>query len=65
MPLLTAAGALTGSRRLKRTGLIGSVVTTALALDIARDRIVPGANDNLSGVAALVALAEQEPLPCA
>ncbi len=63
MPLFTAAGALTGSRLLKRIGLIGSLATTAVGADIARDRIVPGANDNLSGVAALVALAEGEPLP--
>jgi len=30
-----------------------------LGFDIARDRIVPGANDNLSAVAALVAIAER------
>jgi Zn-dependent M28 family amino/carboxypeptidase len=31
----------------------------ALAADVARDRIVPGANDNLSAVAALVLLADR------
>ena len=64
-PGLAALGAATGRRRLGRVGagLAGGVI--ALAADIARNRIVPGANDNLSGVAALVALAERlrdEPL---
>jgi Zn-dependent M28 family amino/carboxypeptidase len=36
-----------------------STVIVALAADIARSPIVPGANDNLSAVAALVALAER------
>jgi Zn-dependent M28 family amino/carboxypeptidase len=43
-------------------GLFGS----ALVADVWRSRTVPGANDNLSGVAALVALAEllrERPLP--
>ena len=35
-----------------------SAVTTGLLADIARHPVVPGANDNLSGVAALVAIAE-------
>jgi Zn-dependent M28 family amino/carboxypeptidase len=39
------------------TGL--GLLTNAVGIDIARHRIVPGANDNLSGVAALVALAER------
>lgn len=58
-PGLAAVGALTGARRLGRIGAGVSAITIALAADIARNRIVPGANDNLSGVAALVALAER------
>ncbi len=50
---------LTGSRVVARAGAMLSAVTVALGLDIARDRIVPGANDNLSAVAALVSLAER------
>ena len=34
-------------------------MNTALGADIARDRIVPGANDNLSGVAVLAGMAER------
>ena len=55
-PLLTALG-------FKRTGRVPSLLTGLAGLDLARDRIVPGANDNLSGCAALVALAEQGRLP--
>lgn len=51
-PLLSAVG-------LRRAGLVATALTGAVGLDIARARIVPGANDNLSGVAALVALAER------
>lgn len=62
-PLLIAIGALTGRRRVTRVGLGALATTTALGADIARDRIVPGANDNLSGCAALVALARRRDLP--
>jgi len=53
-----AAGAV-----LRRRGLIGSslglaVFAFAAMLDVARSPVVPGANDNLSGVAGLVALAD-------
>jgi hypothetical protein len=58
-PGLVAAGAATGSRGLLAAGTAGSFATTALGLDIARDRIVPGANDNLSGVAVLAGMAER------
>ncbi len=56
-PLAVAAGAALGRRGLigSATGLAAlSVVTMA---DIARGVVVPGANDNLTGVAGLVALA--------
>ena len=58
-PGLAALGAATGSRRLARAGAAVSAGNLALGADIARNRIVPGANDNLTGVAALVALAER------
>ena len=58
-PALAAVGALTGSRTVARAGAALSALTVALGFDIARDRIVPGANDNLSAVAALVSLAER------
>jgi hypothetical protein len=58
-PLLVALGALTGSRKLTGPGVALSTAIVALAGDIARSPIVPGANDNLSAVAALVALTER------
>jgi len=67
-PLATLLGAL--SRRRSRIGArIGlglGLVGTALVADVWRSETVPGANDNLSGVAALVALAEllrERPIP--
>src|SRR5690606_13969527 len=42
----------------RAAGAITAVGTAAL-IDIARGDVVPGANDNLSGVAVLVALAER------
>ena len=58
-PALSALGAGLGSRRLTRAGLLACLAVIVLGIDIARERITPGANDNLSGVAALVALAER------
>ena len=57
-PALSALGAATGRRGLSRAGLALSASSFASFADIARHRIVPGANDNLSGVAVLVAIAE-------
>jgi acetylornithine deacetylase/succinyl-diaminopimelate desuccinylase-like protein len=57
-PALSALGAVSGRRGLAGAGLFLSAGGTASFADIARDRIVPGANDNLSGVAVLVAVAE-------
>ena len=54
-PALSALGAATGRRGLARAGLFLSAGSAASFADIARHRIVPGANDNLSGVAVLVA----------
>jgi acetylornithine deacetylase/succinyl-diaminopimelate desuccinylase-like protein len=55
-PVLVALGALLGRRGLSRTGsLLGACAAGAMA-DIGRSEVVPGANDNLSAVAVLVAL---------
>jgi len=58
-PVFVGLGLLTGSRRIKRTGVVLSVGATAALLDVSRRSVVPGANDNLSAVAALVALADR------
>jgi Zn-dependent M28 family amino/carboxypeptidase len=58
-PLLVASGALRGRRGHVAAGIAGSAVALATFTDIARSPIVPGANDNLSAVAVLVALAER------
>jgi hypothetical protein len=58
-PALVALGALRGRRGLLAGGVAGSALATAVFADIARSPIVPGANDNLTAVAVLVALAER------
>jgi len=58
-PALVAIGGSSGRRGLAALGAAMSAVTTALLGDVARSEVVPGANDNLSAVAALVAVAEQ------
>jgi hypothetical protein len=58
-PALVALGAATGRRALLAAGTLASFATTVLGADIARGRIVPGANDNLSGVAVLAGMAER------
>lgn len=56
-PVTVALGALLGRARLLRAGaLLGACAAAAMA-DIGRSQVVPGANDNLSAVALLVALA--------
>jgi hypothetical protein len=57
-PLLIAGGALLGSSRVLRTGVALAAGAVAAMVDIASRPVVPGANDNLSAVAALFALAE-------
>jgi hypothetical protein len=57
-PALVALGAATRRRGVSAAGTVISAATTAVFKDVARGPVVPGANDNLSGVAALVALAE-------
>ncbi len=56
-PALAAAGSALRSQRLLRTGAGLSLVALLAFLDIGHRRAVPGANDNLSGVAALIAAA--------
>jgi Peptidase family M28 len=65
-PLCSLAGALTGRRRFARAALAIGAFGTAIVADVWRTDTVPGANDNLSGVAALVGLSEllrADPLP--
>jgi hypothetical protein len=65
-PLCTIGGALVRRRRLARAGLALGALGAALVADVWRSQTVPGANDNLSGVASLVALAEmlhERPVP--
>jgi hypothetical protein len=57
-PLCTIAAALGRRARAARAGLMLGALGAALVADVWRSPTVPGANDNLSGVAALVALAE-------
>jgi Peptidase family M28 len=65
-PLATIVAALRGRRGPAYGGLLLGALGTALVADVWRSPTVPGANDNLSGAAALVALAEllrERPLP--
>jgi hypothetical protein len=57
-PALVAFGSATGSTLARRAGIAVSALATAAMVDIGSRKAVPGANDNLSGVAVLVALAE-------
>lgn len=57
-PLATCLGALSDRRGAARAGLAIGALGTALLADMWRSPTVAGANDNLSGVAAQVALAE-------
>ena len=57
-PVGTAAAAVSGRRGPARVGLAAGLLGAAAMADVARSDTVPGANDNLSGVAGLVALAE-------
>jgi Peptidase family M28 len=56
-PVMVAAGSAIGSNRLRRAGVVVSLLTTAALADVGSRRAVPGANDNLSAVAVLLALA--------
>jgi acetylornithine deacetylase/succinyl-diaminopimelate desuccinylase-like protein len=56
-PLLLALWGLTGRRPLRGLGTFFATGALAAMADIGARRVVPGANDNLSSVAVLVALA--------
>ncbi|MEA2406096.1 MAG: hypothetical protein QOE69_215 [Thermoleophilaceae bacterium] len=58
-PLLLALWGLFGWRWLRRCGLFFAAGATAAMANIGTSRVVPGANDNLSAVAVLVALAHE------
>jgi hypothetical protein len=65
-PLLTLLAAVTGRRGPAKLGLAIGAGGTAIMADIRRSGTVPGANDNLSGCAAVVAVGEMlrdAPLP--
>jgi hypothetical protein len=69
-PLATLLGALSPAGRRGRLGAIKGLILgllgTALVADVWRSETVQGANDNLSGVACIVALAEllrERPIP--
>ena len=57
-PIGTLATAASGRRGPARVGLATAALGVASMADIARSRTVPGANDNASGVAGLMGLAE-------
>jgi hypothetical protein len=57
-PVAAIATALTGRPGPARAGVATSLLGSAAMADVARSETVPGANDNLSGVAGLVGLAE-------
>jgi Peptidase family M28 len=56
-PALVALGALAGLRRVRALGTFLALGSVAAFADIGMRGVVPGANDNLSGVAALLELA--------
>jgi acetylornithine deacetylase/succinyl-diaminopimelate desuccinylase-like protein len=56
-PALVAFGGLTGSRVLRRAGIFISLGYVAAMADIGARAVVPGANDNLTGVAVIASLA--------
>jgi Zn-dependent M28 family amino/carboxypeptidase len=58
-PLMVLAGSTIGSRPLVRAGLALSLGSVAAMADIGARDVVPGANDNLSAVAVLLAIAER------
>jgi hypothetical protein len=57
-PALVAAGSLVRHRWLVATGTAMAAASAAVMADMGTNEVVPGANDNLSSVAVLVAVAE-------
>jgi acetylornithine deacetylase/succinyl-diaminopimelate desuccinylase-like protein len=58
-PLSLGLWGLLGGRWLRRHGMFYAVVAAAALANIGASRVVPGANDNLSAVGAIVALAHE------
>ena len=58
-PLLLALWGLLGRRRLRQAGLFSAGCATATMANIGASAVVPGANDNLGAVGAVVALAHE------
>ena len=58
-PALVALASALGQRGLRRFGTFWSAATAAVLADVARSPVVAGANDNLSAVAVLLAMAEE------
>jgi hypothetical protein len=56
-PVLVCAGAVLGIRRMVGAGMALSLGAAVVMTDIGARTVVPGANDNLSSVGALIALA--------
>jgi hypothetical protein len=56
-PVLVALGSLLGARRVRRLGTFLSAGSTLSMVDIGVRPVVPGANDNLSAVAAMLQVA--------
>jgi hypothetical protein len=56
-PVMVCAGSVLGLRRLLAAGLAFAAAATAAMADIGMRAVVPGANDNLSSVGALVGIA--------
>ena len=58
-PVLVALGSLLGLRRVRAAGTVLSLGAAASFADIGLRPVVPGANDNLSAVAAMLAVARR------
>jgi hypothetical protein len=58
-PVMIAVGAAAGIARLLRAGLALSLGSVAAMADIGARSVVPGANDNLTAVGAVIALAQR------
>ncbi len=58
-PVLVALGSLFGADRVRKVGTVLSLGSAASFLDIGLRPVVPGANDNLSAVAAMLAVARR------
>jgi Zn-dependent M28 family amino/carboxypeptidase len=58
-PALAAVGGLLGRRGLVKAGMALGLLSTAGFLQIGASPVVPGANDNLTGVAVLLAVAHR------